>query len=274
MTATIVDGRAIAAEILAELKREIQEKGLTPRLDIFIVGKDSAIESFVARKRNSAKEIGVTFTEHRFPEETTQEELITAVKVVIEKTDGIVIQLPLPAHIDTKAALNTIPENLDVDVLTESGYEGFVTQKHDLEPPVGGAMREILERHNVQIAGKKVLVIGKGQLVGQPVIEYFKRQDLQNLFVADKSTTREDFLGYAASADIIVSGTGVAGLIKPEMIKDGVVLLDAGTSGSSKRVLGDITYECEDKASLFSKTPGGIGPITVAVLYKNLLRAL
>lgn len=274
MTATVVNGRAIATDILAEIKQETDRRKIPPRLDIFIVGEDAAIESFVARKRRSAKKLGFTFNEHRFADSITQEVLESEVGAVVGKTDAIVIQLPLPKHFNTQKALEAIPFELDVDVLTKEAYEGFVTQTHGLEPPVQGAVREIIERHNVRLDGRNILVIGKGHLVGLPVIEYFKRTDHKELNVADRSTSSDDFKAMVADADIIVSGTGVAGLIQPHMIKNGVVLLDAGTSGSKKQVVGDIACECEEKASLFSKTPGGIGPITVAILYKNLFKTL
>ena len=274
MSAVIVKGRRIASEVLSELKTKIAKRSTPPRLDIFIVGIDTAIESFVARKKASANKIGVTFKEHRFPKDTTQEELEAEVRTVVRNTDGIVIQLPLPKHLDTKKAIEAIPPELDVDLLTEAGFRGFLDNTHNKEPPVGGAVREIIERHRVDMGGKKVLVIGKGHLVGLPVFEYFKRQNIAELNIVDKSTGPFDFKRLVKEADIIVSGTGVAGLIRKEMIKPGVVLLDAGTSGSSRTVEGDISYDCAEKASVFSRTPGGIGTITVAILFKNLVNSL
>ena len=268
----IVKGKKIARDIIREMKAEVENKKLTPRIDIFICAPNGAIESFVARKRRSAKRIGVQFVEHHLHESITTEEIQAQVSALHHKTNGIVIQLPMPEHIDTEKIINALPTTIDVDVLGEKTFTQFIQQQTPFEPPVAGAIREILERHSIETHSKKAVVVGKGKLVGLPTIIVLERLGC-HVFAADSDTPTSEVAFHLKEADIIVSGTGVANLITPEKIKDGVVLLDAGTSGNKAVLAGDISYDCEDKATLFSKTPGGIGPITVAILYKNLIRA-
>lgn len=270
MTATIVDGKQIARDIVDELKQHVEALSKPLRIDIFVCAPNGAIKSFVARKRRTAKRIGVEFVEHKFDEDATTKQIQAGINAVKAETNGIVVQLPMPPQIDTDALLNSLPRGLDVDVLGGHTFEAFVAGEIDYEPPVAGAVREILERHNIKTVGKNAVMIGKGKLVGMPTEVILKRLGCE-VFVADKDTLRETLARKLKEADIVVSGTGVHNLITPERVKEGVVLLDAGTSGNKATLAGDISYDCADKAALFSRTPGGIGPITVAILFRNLL---
>lgn len=266
----IVDGKQIARDIVSELKEQVETLPKPPRIDIFICAPNGAIKSFVARKRRTAKRIGVEFVEHKFEDDATTEQVQEAIDSIKEITNGIVVQLPMPNQIDTDKLLNNLPIDLDVDVLGDHTFEAFSAGTVAYEPPVAGAVREILERHNVKTENAKAVMIGKGKLVGMPTAVILERLGCE-IFVADKETPQEVADQKILEADIVVSGTGVHNLITPERVKEAVVLLDAGTSGNKATLAGDISYECEDKASLFSRTPGGIGPITVAILFRNLL---
>lgn len=272
MTAIIADGKAIAASIREELAQQVATRDTPPVLAIVVVGENQVTNQFVGSKKRFAEAVGVPFNETRVSETITQTELIELVKTVSADADGVVVQLPLPAHIDTPAVLNTIPAAKDVDVLSDAAVAAFENDTTDLEPPVQGAVREILERHNVQVAGAKAVMIGKGRLVGAPTAHYLARAGAE-VFSVSKETPVAERDAKLREADIVVSGAGVAELVTPDIIKDGVALVDAGTSGAGRMVVGDIAYSCEDKASVFSKTPGGVGPITVAILFKNLLKA-
>ncbi len=270
MTAIIVDGKQIAREIVRELKEKVNITEKKPRIDIFICAPNGAIKSFVARKRRTAKRIGVEFVQHKFSDDATTEEIQNQIDSITNETNGIVVQLPMPAQIDTELLLNNLPKKLDVDVLGDHTFDAFVRGEVQHEPPVAGAVREILERHNVITDGKDTIMIGRGKLVGLPTEVILKRLGCE-VFTAEVDTPKELVAQKLQEADIVVSGTGVHNLITPEKVKDGVVLLDAGTSGNKATLAGDISYNCEEKASLFSRTPGGIGPITVAILFRNLI---
>jgi len=230
-------------------------------LHIIVVGENPVIESFVKYKGLFAGAIGVEFVEHRFNTDVTEVKLLSSLRTVSEVASGIVVQLPLPSHINTQQVLDSVPGELDIDGLSKNTK--YLT-------PVAGAVKEILEREDVNVACKSVLVIGKGRLVGKPVAVLLEELGA-NVITVDKSIQHSELTKQAQQADIIVSGAGVPNLVTKDMVKDGVILLDAGTSTQSGNMVGDIELECGDKASMFAKTPGGIGPMTVAILFKNLV---
>lgn len=273
MTAIIADGKAIAASIRDELAQKVALLSVPPTLAIVVVGENQVTNQFVASKKRFAEAIGVVFNETRVPETISQDELIALVHSVSKDADGVVVQLPLPAHIDTPTVLNAIDPEKDVDVLSDAAVEAFENDTTDVEPPVQGAVREILERHHVPVAGAKAVMVGKGRLVGAPTAHYLARAGA-DVFSVSKETPITERDEKLREADIVVSGAGVAELITPDLIKDGVALVDAGTSGAGRMVVGDIAHNCEQKASVFSKTPGGVGPITVAILFTNLLKTV
>ena len=180
---------------------------------------------------------------------------------------GIVVQLPLPEHIDKKAVFGAIPANKDVDVMSSEGVMLFESGDFNILPPVTGAVREILESENVSVKGKKAVVIGRGKLVGRPMATWLEKEGAKVKVLTRKNT---DMLSHIKEADILVLGAGNPSMIKPEMIKEGVVLLDAGTSEDKGKISGDADKLCADKCFVFTPVPGGIGPITISVLFRNL----
>jgi methylenetetrahydrofolate dehydrogenase (NADP+)/methenyltetrahydrofolate cyclohydrolase len=160
---------------------------------------------------------------------------------------------------------------LDVDVLSEESNKLFEKGELDIFPPVTGAVAYILNKENIDLVGKKVVVVGLGALVGKPSLAWFKGKTA-DVIAVDKNT--ENISLYTKDADIILSGVGIPNLIKPQMVKDGVILLDAGTSEDSGELKGDISKECIGKAKLLTPVPGGIGPITVSVLLENVAKNL
>ncbi len=257
----IINGRQIAQEIQEELMREIGKSDTRLSLHIFVVGENPVIESFVKYKKIFANKIGVEFVEHRFNNDITEDELIGSIKAVSDEADGIVIQLPLPESMDTKSILDSVPSKLDVDGLASDSE--YLT-------PVAGAIKEMLEYEHIEIKDKVALVIGKGRLVGEPVAKFLAESGAI-VISADKSTDKDELTSISRKSDIIVSGAGVPNLVTKDMVKDGSILLDAGTSTSGGSVVGDIALDCEYVARHFSRTPGGIGPLTVALLFKNLV---
>lgn len=266
----IIDGKKIAEDIQGTLKRKIESAGHAPVLALVVVGEDPVIESFVRIKKRFAEKIGVHVEEHRFSEVIHTDTLLVKVEELSldAGVHGIVVQLPLPATIDTEAVLGAIVPKKDVDVISHEGMMIFESGESRFMPPVVGAMKEILDREGVSLPGKKVVIVGLGRLVGKPAEIWFRNLGAD---VAVVTRTSIDIAEDIKQADILVLGAGSPSLVKPDMIKNGVVILDAGTSEEKGKLVGDADSTCAEKSSVFTPTPGGIGPITVAVLFKNLL---
>jgi len=276
----IVSGKEIAEDIQRALKQEIAARRMAPTLFVVIVGDNPITEKFVAVKKRFAENIGVIVEEKRFDEDVTTEDLASAVSQLGEKENaGIIVQLPLPKTIDAKTVLNTIPGTHDADLLGEETMGHFEEGKTEMLPPVVGAIKEILLRNSVFVGDKKVVVVGRGKLVGAPAAVWFTRHGSEVTLLGRDTI---DIKPYTLVADIIVLGAGNPGMLTPDMIKPGVVILDAGTSTSTplstgeagdsadRRIVGDADPRCAPKASVFTPVPGGIGPLTVAMLFKNL----
>lgn len=256
-----VDGRQIAEDILEDVKKKVAGRDLM--LSVVIVGNNPATESFVRIKKKKAKEVGILLNEIRFDNKATTEDLVKAIEIESKKEHAIIVQLPLPAHIDREKVLNTIPKELDVDVLRGKSKDAKILS------PVVGAIKEILDRNAIDPKGKRVVVIGLGKLVGEPAVLWFKHDAGADVIAVDIHT--KNIETYIKEADIILSGAGVPNLVTKDMVKEGVVLLDAGTSEDAGVLQGDISSGCETKASLYTPVPGGIGPVTVAVLLRNVI---
>jgi len=188
-------------------------------------------------------------------------EVIEAIRFLATQSDGMIVQLPLPDSVDLNAGRSEVPAEQDVDSISPRH-----SRVHRVDAPVARAVGEILDRSNVNAAGKSAVVIGAGRLVGAPVAGLLKHRGASVTVVTEGGGSMDDL----KNADIVVSGAGEPGLVKPEMLKKDVVLIDAGTSESSGRVVGDAEPECADVASVFTPVPGGVGPIAVAMIFKNL----
>ncbi len=256
----IVDGRAIAETVYAELAEKRRHFRRAPRLGILVGTRDPVIESFVRIKGKAAKRLGVELIRVDLAEGETTERAITSVRNLSHEADAIIVQLPLPNTIDTNAILSSIPDDKDVDAISTA------TGEHVLEAPVALAVMEILRHSNVDPKGKRAIVVGAGRLVGSPAADILRK------YGADVSivTLEEGSLDDLKEADIVVLGAGNPGFVKPEHIKYGVALLDAGTSEAGGKVAGDADPACAPKCSLFTPVPGGVGPVAVAMIFKNL----
>lgn len=253
----IIDGKQIAQEILQDLAQ--RAKGDMRRLGIVVVGDDPVIESFVRIKMRAAAQVGVPLERIDLDAAAPQADVVAAIQSLASRVQGIIVQLPLPAHINVDAVLSEIPASLDVD--------GIRPHDSKFVAPVALAVQEILTRAGVVVEGKKCVVVGAGRLVGAPVARL-----LTNSGGIVRTITRDDgSLEELVDADIIVSGAGEPGIITPDLIKNRVVLIDAGTSESGGRVRGDAEPDCAHKCAVFTPVPGGVGPIAVAMIFRNLL---
>ena len=259
----IIDGKAIAQDILLEVAREVATLSRPPRLTVFTCAPNFETQKFLALKERRAREVGIEVTVVTLPEICTTAVVMSRIMAAVPDTDGIIVQLPFPVHIDANAILLAIPANYDVDALR---YEGEVT---DVLPPVIGAIDMIATRHAISFNRKSVVVVGQGRLVGKPAALYAASHG-GIVTILEKET--RNAAKAIREADILILGAGVPGLVTAEMIKPGVVIFDAATSEEGGVLVGDATPDVADVASLLTPVPGGIGPITVALLLQNLLR--
>lgn len=258
----IVDGRKLAGDILRELKNEITHLDGTPHMTVFTCAPNFETKKYLSIKMRKAKEVGIGINVIEFPESITTEEVITSIQHACIQTDGVIVQLPIPEHLDVDAILSCIPKSMDID--------GFHFDGSDATPihPVAGAIAYIADRYDVLFAGQKVVVVGQGRLVGVPAAKWAAAQG-GNVTVVTEET--KDSATIIASADILILGAGKPGLITPDMVKDGVIIFDAGTSEEGGELVGDTDPSCSKKAALFTPVPGGIGPVTVMILLRNVI---
>lgn len=264
-----VDGKTIAQELQEELAQQIKARGKVLSLAVFVLAEDLATEKFIALKKRFAEAVGVGITLIRLSAETTTESLVAAIVAAGEAYDGIIVQFPLPSHIDRDAVRNAVPVGCDVDLVSDAAVLLFERGASVILPPVVGAIDEILRRYEVSLTGRRVVVVGEGRLVGKPAAAWAR---LQGGVVQVVNEHTEYAASVVKEAEILILGAGVPGLIAPEMITEGVVIIDAGTSEAAGKLAGDMQSQCVEKASLYTPVPGGVGPVTVAMIFKNLLK--
>lgn len=258
----IVDGKAIANKIFAEIKAEIKDLSAQPRLTIFTCSPAGETLRYLKLKMRRGKEVGIDVNVIELPADSGTGAIRQSIAMEAPKTDGIIVQLPLPKDVDVDAVLSSMPEDKDIDAALYKGGDSKVM------PPVVGAIAEIATHHQVDLSDKKVVVIGKGRLVGQPAALWAAGQNLDVTIVTKDTLNTEEVL---QEADVIIAGAGVPGLVTTSKVKEGVLIFDAGTSEEGGVLKGDVDQAVSEKASLFTPVPGGIGPITLAVLFKNLV---
>ena len=257
----IVDGKAIATVILESVQAEVDSSGHVYTMTAVTCAPNFETQNYLALKKRKAAAVGISLNVVELQKDVTTEEVIESVKAVAALSDGVVVQLPLPEHIDTEAVLQSVPLNKDPD-----GFS-YGEKRDRLLPPVVGAIDEISKLHNVEWKNKRVVILGKGKLVGGPAARYARKQGAR-VRVYDDTNLDQSSL---KTADIIVSGIGQPAFITASMLSQGVVMFDAGTSEDGGVLVGDAHADVAKVAALVTPVPGGIGPITIAYLLKNLV---
>jgi methylenetetrahydrofolate dehydrogenase (NADP+)/methenyltetrahydrofolate cyclohydrolase len=268
----IIDGKKKRNEILTEVKKGIASLSFQPIFCDVLVGDDPSSAQYVKMKAKTAESLGIKFHNANFPATITTEELIKEIKVLnkIPNMCGIIVQLPLPLSLDRRAILDSIDPVLDVDCLGTIASEKFYNGETSLGFPTAIACMELLDSTGVDLKGKKIAVLGQGDLVGKSVTALLKFRGLNPEIVRSKTENKEEII---KQADVMISGMGQGKYITGNMIKEGAILIDAGTSESEGSIVGDIDFESvKDVASFISPVPGGVGPVTVAMLLKNVLQ--
>ncbi len=267
----IVDGKKIAGVILSQVREEILLLKKKPRLVAVLVGDDASSISFLNEKKKKCEEVGIEFTLLRFDRAITTTKLRKKISEIraSRSSSSIIIQLPLPEHINTQYILDAVRPEEDVDALSSRARGLLATGKSKVLPPTTEAILNILETYQIELSRLHVVLVGLGALVGKPLLNLLAEK-VASLSVVHAGTP--DIARFTKEADVLITGAGSPGLIGADMVKEGVVALDAGYSRIDGRVVGDIRFEeVSKKARLITPVPGGIGPITVAMLLKNVV---
>ena len=267
----IVDGKTIAQNIFEEVRGDIVALGRKPKLSAILVGNNPASISFLNEKRKKCEEVGIEFTLYQYGERISTAKLRMRIARFRKekKPDAIIVQLPLPPHVNTQYILDAIPPDEDVDVLSSRAKGLMAGGKSRILPPTAAAVLKILELHAIPLQDLHTVIIGLGPLVGRPLLTLLadKVASITAVHAQTPAIAR-----FTSQADLLIAGTGQAGLIGGDMVKEGVIALDAGYSRMDGKVRGDLAYESvAQKAKLITPVPGGIGPITVAMLLKNVV---
>ena len=258
----IVDGRQVAHIIYEEVATSVAALHRTPILAAITCAPNFETEKYLQLKKRKASDVGITLRVVELSETATTEEVIACIEALLPEVDGVVVQLPFPAHIDREVVLAAVPVDKDPDGFSYGTVEGACI------PPVVGAIKEVAEEHEITFKGSKVVVLGAGRLVGAPAAHFLR---MAGADVTVLTEIDSDPIPYLLEADIIITGIGKPHFVTTDMVKAGVAVFDAGTSEDGGVVVGDVHPDVAALARLYTPVPGGIGPITVALLLRNLL---
>ncbi|BBH16633.1 bifunctional protein FolD [Nocardioides baekrokdamisoli] len=277
MTAQKLDGTATAAAIKGELRERVaalKAKGITPGLGTILVGEDPGSKWYVAGKHKDCAEVGIESIRIDLPDTASQEDVESAVRQLNEDPacTGYIVQLPLPKGLDENMVLGLIDPAKDADGLHPTNLGWLVLGKEAPLPCTPFGIVELLRRHGVEIAGKEVVVVGRGVTVGRPLGLLLTRRS-ENATVTLCHTGTRDLAAHTRLADIIVAAAGVPGIITADMVKPGAALLDVGVSRVDGKVAGDLADDVWEVAGWVSPNPGGVGPMTRAMLISNVVLA-
>lgn len=277
MSAQILDGKALAAEIRSEVKTQVAalaEKGVSTALAVILVGDDSASQVYVRNKIKACADTGIRSLEFRMPAETTQQQLLAKIAELNadESVDGILVQLPLPKQINADAVISAIDPAKDVDGFHVANAGALVTGKQGFVPCTPFGVMRLIEKSGVNPRGKSAVIVGRSNIVGKPMALLLLAADA-TVTVAHSYTP--DLSAVTRNADILVAAVGRAKLIKADMVKPGAVVIDVGMNRDENgKLCGDVDFaEVKEIASSITPVPGGVGPMTIAMLMQNTVLA-
>ena len=275
MKAQIINGKQVSQNIKERIKKEVSElskKGIVPGLAVVIVGDDPASRVYVNSKKKACEELGMYSVEYSLPCDTTQEELIDLVNKLNEdeKINGILVQLPLPKHLDEKLVINTIKPEKDVDAFHPVNVGKIMIGDFNFLPCTPAGVMELIKETGIDIAGKECVIIGRSNIVGKPQAMLMLHK---NATVTICHSKTKDLKEVVKRADIVVAAVGVANMVTKDMIKEGAVVIDVGMNRlENGKLCGDVDFEGgSEVASFITPVPGGVGPMTIAMLMENTL---
>ncbi len=267
----IINGRQIADKILEEIREKVRAQNLSLVLGAVLVGNVSALKKFVDLKAKAAEKAGVGFKYFNFPEDIKTVELSEKIKQICnsDEVNGLLVELPLPKHLNQQDVLNAISIKKDVDVLSSKAQEKFYAGDFKILPPAVEALKIVMNEIGLDPKGKPVAVFGRGLLVGKPIAHWLESVGAE-VFEIDEFTENPSV--YSLKADIIVSGVGKPDLITGDMVKEGAFVFDFGYGKKDGEMMGDIDFDSvAPKCQYITPVPGGMGPIVVASVLKNLV---
>jgi len=287
MTARIIDGKQVAADIRTELRDEVvrlKERGIVPGLGVILVGDDPASESYVTGKERACAEMGLFSDDNRLPAQTSQVDLMRLVARMNKdpKINGILVQLPLPRHLNESEVLLAIDPAKDVDGFHPMNVGKMVVGEKAFLPCTPHGVVQLLVRSGVKTDGAHVVIVGRSNLVGKPLANMLiQKSPTGNATVTVCHTRTNDLACYTRQADILVAAIGRPHTITADMVKDGAVVIDVGvsrvddaTKKSGYRLVGDVDFDrVKEKASLITPVPGGVGPMTITMLLYNTVES-
>ena len=274
----IIDGKKVSSEVKANVKKltdELKEThGITPGLAVVIVGDDPASRVYVNNKKKACEAVGFISEEYALPAETTQEELLSLVETLNNKEsiNGILVQLPLPKHLDDKAVIEAISPLKDVDAFHAVNVGKIMLGEYDFLPCTPAGVMEMLHSYEIPVEGRECVVIGRSNIVGKPMGMLLLHE---NGTVTICHSRTKNLAEVCKRADILVAAVGIPKFVKADMVKDGAVVIDVGMDRDENgKLCGDVDFEnVKDKCSYITPVPGGVGPMTIATLMKNTLKA-
>jgi methylenetetrahydrofolate dehydrogenase (NADP+) / methenyltetrahydrofolate cyclohydrolase len=277
VSATIIDGKAVAQRVRADVAVAVDafaaETGRRPRLATVLVGDDPGSQIYVANKHKAAEQVGIESSDTRLTAATQPEELVSVLTGLADdpEVSGILLQLPLPDHLDPDEMVDLIPGAKDVDGLTAVSAGRLVQGRPGLRPCTPQGVMELLAAHDVALEGAEAVVVGRSLLVGKPVAQLLLEQ---NATVTTAHSRTRDLGAVCARADVLVAAVGVPRLVQGDWVKPGATVIDVGINRLDEGIVGDVDFDAAaERAGLITPVPGGVGPMTIACLLRNTLAA-
>jgi len=274
----LIDGKALSQKVQISVAKEVetlkQEKNIVPGLAVILVGDDPASHAYVNMKAKACEKVGFYSITHNMPDTISQDEIIATIEMINAnpRIDGILVQLPLPKHIDTDKILEVIDPKKDVDGFHAYNVGRLVTGLDTFVPCTPLGVMKMFEEYNIDLEGKDVCVVGASNIVGKPMASLLLNA---NATVTVTHIFTKDLKAHTSKADIIVVGVGVPGLIKEDMVKEGAIVIDIGINRlENGKLVGDVDFDAvSKKCSYITPVPGGVGPMTIAMLLSNTLKS-
>ncbi len=269
----IIDGKLASKVLKYNIRKEIEALNIKPKLVVIQVGDNKASNIYIKNKRLACEMVGIDFELIKFNDTISEELVIKEIKRLNDEKEvnGVLVQLPLPNNFNVAKVINTIKPTKDVDGLTYENVGNLVLENECLVSCTPSGVLELLKMYNVKLEGKNVCIVGRSNLVGKPLIQLFLKQNATVSVCHSKSL---DIKNYTRLADVLVVAAGHTNLITKDMVKNGAVVIDVGINKENDVLCGDVDFkEVSKKASLITPVPGGVGPMTIACLLKNVVKA-
>jgi len=269
----LIEGKKIQERKFELIKKKVESLNFKPLFCDVMIGDDLVSKKYVELKEKMAESVGIGVVKCRLPISVSTKEVIEKIKELNKKPNmcGIIIQLPIPESLNKEEIVNTINPKLDIDCLTKENREKFYKNEAYFSYPTALATIDVLSQSKIDLKEKKICILGKGELVGKPVKHLLETKGY-NVIVVDKDTTDKESI--IKESDVVISATGVPNILNASMLKEGSVVIDVGTSESFGAVVGDVNKDgILEKTSFSALTPGGVGPVTIACLFENVIKA-